>query len=73
MIMTARRIDSFSNYFGDLEYIVSTRLKGITWLTRPPYGSSRLRKNLFGMQNLNGQPSGTNLVCLVYLAFCLSG
>jgi hypothetical protein len=52
MIRMARRIDSLSNSLAYLECIVSTRLKRITWLKRSPYGSSILRKNLFGTAEL---------------------
>jgi hypothetical protein len=52
MIRMARRIDSFSNSLAYLKYIVSTRLKGITWLKRPLYGSSRLQNNHFGTTEL---------------------
>ena len=44
MIMTARRIDSFSNSPADLESIVSTRLKGITLLKRPLSGSVKTNR-----------------------------
>jgi hypothetical protein len=52
MIMTARRIDLFSNSLTDLQYIVSTRLEGITWLAQPLYSAGRLRETLFGIAEL---------------------
>jgi hypothetical protein len=59
MIRMALRIDSFSNSLAYLECIVSTSLKRIIWLKRPPYASARLRKNRSGQQNFNSSTSGT--------------
>jgi hypothetical protein len=59
MIRIARRIDPFSNSFAYLDCIVSTSLKRIIWLKRPPYASARLRKNRSGRQNFNRGTFGT--------------
>ncbi|MDE3051418.1 MAG: hypothetical protein KGJ48_16150, partial [Nitrospirota bacterium] len=40
----ARRIGSFSSSLTYLECILTTRLSGITWLKRPPYGSGKTHR-----------------------------
>ena len=57
MIMTTRRIDLFSISLANLECIVSTRLKGITWLTRHLSALADCGKTFSASQNSNGQQS----------------